>query len=49
MKQCKKKLSKHQIFIEFGKDDDMDECNQCENLEYKNGIITCKMLESNDD
>jgi hypothetical protein len=41
---CKKNLSKEQIFMEFGKDE-MDTCNECPNLIYKNGIMTCKELE----
>lgn len=50
MSSCKKRLTKEEIFMEFGKDDDMGDCNSCENLEYRNGEMTCKKLyESEED
>ncbi len=44
MNDCLKNLSKEQIIQEFAKDDDLGKCNQCDNLEYNNGMITCKIL-----
>ena len=41
---CKKNLTPEEIFMEFGKDDDLGECNNCPNLEYCNGIISCKLI-----
>ena len=46
---CKKNLSPEQIFMEFGKDDDMGECNKCSNLEYSDGIMTCKLMKGSND
>lgn len=48
---CKKNLSPEQIFMEFGRDDDMGACNGCSNLEYSKGIMTCKLMkgENNND
>ena len=48
MTECKKKLTKEEIFMEFGKDDDMGDCNSCPNLEYRNGTMTCKKLEESE-
>lgn len=45
MSNCKKNLSKEEIFLEFGKDDDMGACNGCDNLTYSGGMMTCKVLE----
>lgn len=45
MSECKKNLSKDEIIMEFGKDDDLGKCAGCDNLMYKNGIITCKLIE----
>lgn len=42
---CKKNLSKEEIFMEFGKDDNgMSECKKCPNLTYEDGIMTCELL-----
>ena len=41
---CKKNLTPEQIFMEFGKDDNLGDCNSCPNLEYSNGIMTCKLI-----
>ena len=43
--ECKKNLTPQEIFMEFGKDDDMGACNRCPNLEYKGGMMTCKLIE----
>ena len=45
---CKKNLTPEEIFMEFGKDDDMGDCNSCPNLEYRNGTMTCKKLEESE-
>ena len=42
--ECKKNLTPQEIFMEFGKDD-MGACNGCPNLEYKGGMMTCKLIE----
>lgn len=49
MEKCKKKLTKEEIIMEFGKDDDMGACNSCENLTYRSGMMTCKVLEGGED
>ncbi len=49
MDECKKKLTPEEIMMEFGKDDDMGACNSCNNLEYCNGMMTCKLISEKDD
>lgn len=44
MNECKKNLTPKEIFMEFGKDDDLGACNGCPNLNYKNGIMTCDLM-----
>lgn len=44
MSECKKNLSKDEIIMEFGKDDDMGACNSCPNLVYQGGLMTCKKM-----
>ena len=48
MAKCIRNLSKDEIFMEFGKDDDLDKCDGCECLSYKNGTVTCDVLEKGD-
>lgn len=43
--KCRKNLEPSEIIMEFGKSDDMGECNSCPNLKYKDGITTCDLLE----
>ena len=45
MENCLKNLSRDEIFMEVGKDD-MDKCNECQNLIYKNGTMTCSLIEN---
>ena len=45
MNSCPKNLTQNEIFMEFGKDDDMGKCNSCPNLSYKCGMMTCKLIE----
>ena len=49
VEKCRKNLQPSEILMEFGKDDDMGECNNCPNLKYKNGMMTCDLLNQNDD
>lgn len=44
MAKCKKNLSREEIFMEFGKDDNMRDCNSCDNATYECGMLTCKLL-----
>lgn len=46
MSDCLKNLSKDQIILEFAKNDDLGKCNKCDNLEYNNGIMCCKLLDN---
>jgi hypothetical protein len=48
MNSCPKKMKREEIFMEFGKGD-MDKCNSCHNLKYKDGMITCSILEEGED
>ena len=52
MEKCKKtNKTNDQIIMEFGTDD-MEKCNSCDNLKYRNGIMVCtyiENLERNDD
>ena len=43
--ECPKNLTQEEIFMEFGKSDDMGACNECSNLKYSNGVMSCKILE----
>lgn len=43
--QCKKNLTIEEICMEFGLDDDLGECNNCPNLKYCNGLLSCKLVE----
>lgn len=47
--ECKKGLkTKEEIFLEFGKDD-MQGCENCGNLVYKQGMLQCKKIEEGDE
>jgi hypothetical protein len=49
MSTCKKNLTKAEIFTEFGKDEFMESCEGCQNIEYHGGIMTCRVLEEKED
>lgn len=42
--KCRKNLDPSEIIMEFGRDDDMGECNSCPNLKYNNGMMTCELI-----
>lgn len=42
--KCRKKLELDEIIMEFGRDDDMGECNKCPYLKYNNGMMTCELI-----
>lgn len=44
--KCRKNLQPNEIIMEFGRDDDMGECENCPNLKYCNGMMTCGLIES---
>jgi len=45
MEGCIKLLSLDQIKSTFGTSDDLGACNQCPNLVYKDGMVTCKLID----
>ena len=44
MADCPKNLSVSEIIMEFGKDDKLGACSTCPNLQYEDGIMTCKKI-----
>lgn len=42
-KKCENNYNEETFMESFGKDDEkMKKCNECENMVYENGILTCK-------
>lgn len=40
---CPAGLNENQIATNFGNDDLMKTCKECNNLQYENGMMTCKI------
>lgn len=41
--QCKNNYTEKTFFESFGRNDmEVKKCNSCPNMEYDNGILTCK-------
>lgn len=48
--ECPRNLEKSEIILEFGKDESsMDKCSSCPNIQYSGGIMTCPLINQEDD
>ena len=45
MANCNCNKTVNEIIMEFGSDEIMEKCRNCECLEYRDGTMTCKKVE----